>query len=168
MPWSGWPRSRKRVDFIAQMEATECGAAGLAMILAYHGHHAPLPEVRQACGVSRDGASALAIIRAARSYGLEAQGVRLELEQLPLLPLPAILHWDFDHFVVLERVGKAGVTLVDPAHGRRRVDLREMGRSFTGAALVFSPTEAMDPRPWAWARRWSPPASWGWCAAGWS
>ena len=146
MPWSGWPRSRKRVDFIAQMEATECGAAGLAMILAYHGHHAPLPEVRQACGVSRDGASALAIIRAARSYGLEAQGVRLELEQLPLLPLPAILHWDFDHFVVLERVGKAGVTLVDPAHGRRRVDLREMGRSFTGAALVFSPTEAMDPR----------------------
>jgi ATP-binding cassette, subfamily B, bacterial len=142
----GWPRSRKRVDFIAQMEATECGAAGLAMILAYHGHHAPLPEVRQACGISRDGASALAIIKAARGYGLEAHGVRLELEQLPLLPLPALLHWDFDHFVVLERMGRAAATLVDPAHGRRRVDLREMGRSFTGAALVFSPTEAMARR----------------------
>jgi len=141
-----WPRSRKRVDFIAQMEATECGAAGLAMILAYHGHHAPLPEVRQACGVSRDGASALAIVRAARAYGLEAHGVRLELEQLPLLPLPALLHWNFDHFVVLERVGKAAATLVDPAHGRRRVDLRELGRSFTGAALVFSPAGALEPR----------------------
>ena len=146
MAWNGWPRSRRRVDFIAQMEATECGAAGLAMILAYHGHHAPLPEVRQACGISRDGASALAIVTAARSYGLEAQGVRLELEQLPLLPLPAILHWDFDHFVVLERVGRTGATLVDPAHGRRRVDLREMGRSFTGAALVFSPTGALPRR----------------------
>jgi len=146
MAWRWWPCSRKRVDFIAQMEATECGAAGLAMILAYHGHHAPLPEVRQACGISRDGASALAIIKAARSYGLEAHGVRLELEQLPLLPLPALLHWDFDHFVVLERMGKAAATLVDPAHGRRRVDLREMGRSFTGAALVFSPTEAMARR----------------------
>jgi len=145
MAWSFRPRTR--VDFIAQMEATECGAAGLAMILAFHGHHAPLPEVRQACGISRDGASALAIIAAARSYGLEAQGLRLELEQLSRLPLPALLHWNFDHFVVLERMGRAGATLVDPAHGRRRVDLHELGRSFTGAALVFSPTGAMAPRP---------------------
>ncbi|MDR3673429.1 MAG: peptidase domain-containing ABC transporter [Holophaga sp.] len=145
MAWMG--RSRKRVEFIAQMEATECGAAGLAMILAFHGHHAPLPEVRQACGISRDGASALAIITAARSYGLEAHGVRLELEQLPGLPLPAILHWDFDHFVVLERMGRAGATLVDPAHGRRRVDLPELGRRFTGAALVFGPTAALARRP---------------------
>jgi ABC-type bacteriocin/lantibiotic exporter with double-glycine peptidase domain len=147
MAWNRWPPPRKRVDFIAQMEATECGAAGLAMILAHHGHHAPLAEVRQACGISRDGASALAIIKAARSYGLEAHGVRLELEQLPHLKLPAILHWDFDHFVVLERVGKAGATLVDPAHGRRRADWSELGRSFTGAALVFSATTATARRP---------------------
>ena len=145
MAWNGW--RRRRVDFIAQMESTECGAAALAMILAYHGHHAPLAEVRQACGISRDGASALAIVKAARSYGLEAQGVALELEQLPDLALPAILHWDFDHFVVVERVDKAGATLVDPASGRRRADLRELGRSFTGAALAFAPTEALVPRP---------------------
>ena len=141
-PWAG-----RRVAFIPQLEATECGAAGLAMILAYHGHHATLPEVRQACGVSRDGASALALVRAARGYGLEAQGVRLELEQMDQLPLPAILHWDFDHFVVLERLGRAGAVLVDPACGRRRVGLDEVGRRFTGAALVFRPTPALGRRP---------------------
>lgn len=145
--WTWRPRPRRRVDFIAQMEATECGAAGLAMILAYHGHHAPLPEVRQACGVSRDGASALAIIRAAGSYGLEARGVRVELDQLPRLRLPAILHWDFDHFVVLERLGRAGAILVDPAHGRRRAAPRELELSFTGVALVFRPAEAFVRRP---------------------
>jgi len=141
-----WPRFRRRVDFLAQMEATECGAAALAMVLAYHGHHAPLAEVRQACGISRDGASALAILKAARGYGLAAEGVRVEPEQLGRVPLPAILHWDFDHFVVLERVDRGGATLVDPAHGRRRVDLRELGRSFTGAALVFTPTAALARR----------------------
>lgn len=145
MARNGW--RRRRVDFIAQMESTECGAAALAMILAYHGHHAPLAEVRQACGISRDGASALAIVKAARSYGLEAQGVALELERLPDLALPAILHWDFDHFVVVERVDRTGATLVDPASGRRRADLRELGRSFTGAALAFAPTKALVPRP---------------------
>jgi len=138
---------RKRVPFVPQMEATECGAASLAMVLAWHGHHAPLPEVRQACGVSRDGASALALVNAAREYGLEARGVRVELDQLPLLPLPAILHWDFDHFLVLERLGGKGATLVDPDCGRRRAGPAEMGRHFTGAALLFSPTAALKRRP---------------------
>jgi ABC-type bacteriocin/lantibiotic exporter with double-glycine peptidase domain len=135
------------VDFIPQLEATECGAAGLAMILASHGHHAPLPEVREAVGVSRDGASALAVVQAARGYGLEAQGARVEPEGLALLPTPALLHWDFDHFVVLERVTKTGVILVDPASGRRRASLAEVGRRFTGAALVFRPTPALRARP---------------------
>ena len=102
----GWPG--RRVEFVPQMEATECGAAGLAMILGYHGHHATLPELRQACGVSRDGASALGIVQAARGFGLAAHGVRVELEQLPLLRLPALLHWEFDHFVVLERLQASG------------------------------------------------------------
>jgi ABC-type bacteriocin/lantibiotic exporter with double-glycine peptidase domain len=134
------------VAFIAQMEVTECGAACLAMVLARHGHHAPLPEVRQACGVSRDGASALALVQAARGYGLEARGVKAELEQLRLLPLPAILHWDFDHFVVLERVAGRRLILVDPACGRLRVGLEEAGRRFTGAALVFQ-AGTLAPRP---------------------
>ena len=140
-------RRWRRVGFIPQLEAAECGAASLAMILAYHGHHAPLPEVRQRCGVSRDGASARALVEAARGYGLEARGVRLELDQLAGLPLPAILHWDFDHFVVLERLGRRGAILVDPACGRLRAGLAEAGRRFTGAALVFSPTPALRPRP---------------------
>jgi len=134
------------VEYLAQMEMTECGAASLAMVLAFHGHHASLPEVRQACGVSRDGASALAILRAARGYGLEAEGVRAELDELPGLPCPAILHWGFDHFLVLERVLRQGALLVDPAHGRRRVDRAELDRSFTGAVLLFEPGPAFRPR----------------------
>ena len=85
----------KRVPYIPQMEMTECGAASLAMVLAYHGHHAPLPEVRLASGVSRDGANARRIVLAAQGYGLEAKGVKLDVQQLHKLPLPAILHWDF-------------------------------------------------------------------------
>lgn len=138
--------ARRRVRFIPQIETTECGAASLAMVLAYHGHHAPLSELRQACGVSRSGADALAIVRAARSYGLEADGVRVEMEQLEALALPAIIHWDFDHFLVLERLTSTHAVLVDPASGRRTVRLDEMGRHFTGIALQLAPTPALEPR----------------------
>lgn len=134
----------KRVSYTPQMEVTECGAASLVMVLAYHGHHASLPEVRQACGVSRDGANALAIVRAARGYGLDAKGAKLGMEQLDQLPLPAILHWDFNHFVVLERLTKTKVILVDPACGRRTMSLEDMSRHFTGVALIFSITEAFQ------------------------
>ena len=137
-----WPR--RRVVYLPQMEVTECGAASLAMVLAYHGHHASLPEVRQACGVSRDGANALAIVRAARGYGLEAKGAKLGMEVLPQLPLPAILHWDFNHFLVLERLTGKKAILVDPACGRRTLSLEEVSRHFTGVALIFSPTEAFQ------------------------
>lgn len=129
----------RRVPFIPQMEAVECGAASLAMILGYHGHHAPLVEVRQACGVSRDGVNALAILTAARSWGLEAEAVRLELEHLDDLVLPAILHWGFNHFLVLERLRGKRALIVDPAGGRRWVGFEELNRCFTGVALVFAP-----------------------------
>jgi NHLM bacteriocin system ABC transporter peptidase/ATP-binding protein len=135
-----------RVRFVPQIETTECGAASLAMILAYHGHHAPLAELRQACGVSRSGADALAIVRAARAYGLEADGVRVEMEQLEALSLPAIIHWDFDHFLVLERLTSTHAVLVDPASGRRTVRLDEMGRHFTGIALQLAPSPGLRPR----------------------
>lgn len=138
------PLFRKRVTYTPQMEVTECGAASLAMVLAFHGHHASLPEVRQACGVSRDGANAVAIVRAARGYGLDAKGAKLGMEQLPQLPLPAILHWDFNHFVVLECLTKTRAFLVDPACGRRTMSLEEVSRHFTGVALVFSTTEAFQ------------------------
>lgn len=137
----------KRVVYIPQMEMTECGAASLAMILGFHGHNASLPDVRQACGVSRDGASALAILRAARRYGLEAEGVKADLADLAKLPCPAILHWGFDHFLVLERMGKKAATLVDPAYGRRRAGMDELNRNFTGAALIFEPTAVFVQQP---------------------
>jgi ATP-binding cassette, subfamily B, bacterial len=137
---------RRRLRFIPQIEVTECGAASLAMVLAHHGHHAPLAELRVACGVSRSGADALAIAKAARAYGLAAQGARVEMEHLRELPVPAILHWDFDHFLVLERVTSSHAVLVDPAIGRRTVTLDEMGRHFTGVALVLSPTPALKRR----------------------
>ena len=137
---------RRRVRFVPQIEMTECGAASLSMILAYHGHHAPLSEVRMACGISRSGADALAIARAARGYGLAAQGVRVEMEQVGQLTLPAILHWDFDHFLVLERLTSTHAVLVDPASGRRTITLDEMGRHFTGVALMLAPTPSLKPR----------------------
>jgi ATP-binding cassette subfamily B protein len=137
---------RRRVRYVPQIEVTECGAACLTMILAYHGHHAPLAELRQACGVSRSGADALALVRAARKYGLTAQGVRIEMDQVDELPVPAILHWDFDHFLVLERVTPTQAFLVDPASGRRRIGRDEMGRHFTGIALVLAPSPALQRR----------------------
>jgi NHLM bacteriocin system ABC transporter peptidase/ATP-binding protein len=140
-----WPL-RRRVPYIPQIEMTECGAACLGMVLAHHRHHVPLSEMRQACGVSRAGADLLAVARAARKYGLEAQGMRVELEQLDQLPVPAILHWDFEHFVVLERVRTKRVHLVDPACGRRAMSWDEMGRHFTGVALAMKPSPALRPR----------------------
>jgi len=137
---------RRRVRFVPQIEVTECGAASLTMVLAYHGHHAPLSELRQACGVSRSGADALSIVRAARRYGLEAQGVRIELDQLTSVPLPAILHWDFEHFLVLERVKRKKAVLIDPASGRRAMSFEELGRHFTGIALLLEPSSSLKKR----------------------
>lgn len=139
IPWFS-----KRVTYTPQMEVTECGAASLAMVLAYHGHHASLPEVRQACGVSRDGANARAIVRAAQGYGLDANAVKLSMQQLSQIPTPAILHWDFNHFVVLEGLTKAKVIIVDPAFGRRSMPLDEISHHFTGVALIFSPRESFQ------------------------
>lgn len=146
MPFFG-PRATTRVPFVPQMEGTECGAASLAMILGFHGHYASLTEVRQACGVSRDGANALAILRAARSYGMEAEAVTVEMEHLADLPLPAILHWNFNHFLVMEALHPKYIVLVDPVAGRRRARLAEVAERFTGVALVFSPDDAFQKKP---------------------
>jgi ABC-type bacteriocin/lantibiotic exporter with double-glycine peptidase domain len=120
------------------MELAECGAASLAMVLAYHGHHVPLAEMRRACGVSRDGASALDLVRAARAHGLLSEGRQIQdIAALATLPLPAILHWDFNHFVVLERIDARTAVIVDPRSGRHRIGLEAIGRRFTGVALTF-------------------------------
>ena len=122
------------------MEAVECGAAALAMILAYHGRWVSLEELRVASGVSRDGSKASNILRAARRYGLAARGFRKEPEQLLELPLPSIIHWNFNHFVVFEGVKGEFALINDPSSGRRRVSLIELSEGFTGVALAFEVT----------------------------
>ena len=141
-----------RVPNILQLEAAECGAASLAMILAYYDCWVPLDKVRFACGVSRDGSKASNIIKAARGFGLEAKGFRKEPAQLGDIRVPAIVHWNFNHFLVLEGIRGGKAMLSDPAAGRRVVSLEEFNESFTGVVLAFEPgpkfaTGGIRPRP---------------------
>jgi ABC-type bacteriocin/lantibiotic exporter with double-glycine peptidase domain len=137
---------RRRVPFVAQMEATECGAASLGMVLAHHGCHVPLAELRLACGVSRDGTSALDLVKAGKAYGLETKAFKTEPTGLFAVAKPAILHWELNHFVVLESIDARGADLVDPAVGRRRVSQDELSRAFTGVVLCPRPIAAFARR----------------------
>ena len=135
-----------KVPVVMQMEALECGAASLTMILAYYGKWIPLEQIRADCGVSRDGSNAKNILKAARSYGLAAKGYRYEPEGLKENgKFPCIIHWNFNHFVVLDGFKGSKAYLNDPAKGSYSVPMEVFDKSFTGICLMFEPAESFEP-----------------------
>ena len=137
--------NRKKVPTILQMEAVECGAASLAMICAYYKKFLPLEQLRVDCGVTRDGVKASNMMKAARRYGFQARGFRKEPADLKTMPLPAIIHWNFNHFVVLEGFAGDQVFINDPGSGPRTVSEEEFDLAFTGVILTFEPGPEFQP-----------------------
>lgn len=135
-------RNRIKVPTILQMEATECGAASLAMLLAYHGLWVPLEKLRQDCGVDRNGSKASSLLKTARKYNCEARGYRWPCNLLSEKDFPLIIHWEFNHFVVLEGIKNNLAYLNDPAVGRRTVPWEEFRTSYTGVALQIIPNSS--------------------------
>ena len=133
------PRKPVRTPTILQMEAVECGAAALAIILSYYKHYVSLEELRISVGVNRDGSNAASVAKAARTYGLNASGKRLDFDTLQDIKLPCILFWGFNHFLVLEGYEKDKFYLSDPASGRRTVDTEEFSKQFTGIGIEVEP-----------------------------
>ncbi|MFJ3947671.1 NHLP family bacteriocin export ABC transporter peptidase/permease/ATPase subunit [Streptomyces griseoaurantiacus] len=138
-------RRTVRTPTVLQMEAVECGAASLAMVLGHYGRHVPLEELRIACGVSRDGSRASNLLKAARSYGLTAKGMQMDTAALAEVAAPAVLFWEFNHYVVYDgtgrRFGRRGVFVNDPGKGRRFLPREDFDTSFTGVVLVMEPGE---------------------------
>ena len=130
---------------LLQATATDCGAACLAMVLGAFSRHLLVKEVREELGVFRDGTSAAVLADVAQRHGLRAEGFSAEVDDLRFLPLPAILHWRFGHFVVLERLTRRGAVIVDPGSGRQWVSRAELEEAFTGVVLVFEPGEEFVP-----------------------
>lgn len=135
-----------KVPVVMQLEALECGAASLTMVLAYFGKWIPLEQVRSDCGVSRDGSNAKNVLLAARNYGLAAKGYKFSFEKLKAQgQFPCIVHWEFNHFVVCDGFKNGKVYLNDPARGTVTVTEEQFRESYTGITLMFEPGEDFEP-----------------------
>jgi HlyB family type I secretion system ABC transporter len=132
-------RFRRQVPEVLQLEVTECGAACLAMVLRYHGCQTTVSDIRERCGIGRDGLNALALVRTAQHYGLRARGLSLKQADLRVVTLPAIVHWQFNHFLVVERWSTTAVDVIDPALGRMRLSAEEFEGGFTGVVITLEP-----------------------------
>ncbi|HEX8114081.1 MAG TPA: cysteine peptidase family C39 domain-containing protein, partial [Kofleriaceae bacterium] len=137
----GFPTGKRAVPFVQQLEWTDCGAASLCMVMAYYGRETKLAEVRDAMGIGRDGVSAKAILDTAERYGLTGRGIKVDTSQIKLVKTGTILHWEFNHFVVFDRIVPGGIRIVDPATGPRDVPLDQFGKAFTGVAIELIPTD---------------------------
>lgn len=140
-------REKQRVTtpLLLQMHMTECAAASLASVLAYFGRWVPLAELRDRCEISRDGSTAAGIKRAAQYYGLECSGWFGKISQIKKRPLPMILFWEFNHFLILEGYDREWFYLNDPAAGRRKLSKKGFEQGFTGVALQFEPGSEFQP-----------------------
>lgn len=133
-------RLKRRVPEILQLEATECGAACLAMVLRYYGCQTTISEIREKCGGGRDGLNALALVKAAQQYGLRTRALSLKRQaDLKQIDMPVIVHWQFNHFLVIERWSPAAVDVIDPSHGRMRLTAEEFEAGFTGVVIALEP-----------------------------
>ena len=138
-------RSVKKVPVVVQMETVECGAACLSMILAYYGKWLSLEQLRTDCGVSRDGSNARCIVQAARRHGLDAHGYRADISHLEHMT-PAIIHWNYNHFVVFKGFDGGLAYINDPGIGSIAVTMDDFNRSYTGVAITASPTDQFKPQ----------------------
>lgn len=130
---------KSHVPVLQQMSMVECGAACLAMLLSYYGHKTTVSEIREQCGIGRDGLNALGIVKSARKYGMRVKAITLEENDLRYVTFPAIVHWEFNHFIVVERWSPKYVEVVDPAVGRKRMTAKEFDEGFTGVVIMMEP-----------------------------
>ena len=134
-----WQQRQRRTPELRQLETTECAAVCLAIVLRHHGRIEPISALRRACGVSRNGSSAAQLVRAALSYKLDAKGMKRGLNSLEEVPCPAVLFWEFNHFVVLEAITPQGIWVNNPATGRLCLTPEEFDRSYTGVVISMQP-----------------------------